>query len=164
MVTAPRFLIFALKNVWTDTIFVYPLTRRAVQFESLHHVQCTDHSFKSLSKIIVILTCITSTESETTRFNRVRRLRSAFNDLEVEDWIDNLDDYDIDYFYNLMVNGKMDDIMDAFRYDMKYDDYGEYNDYDRYYDDYYGFEGYGEYDEEMAIQVPPAAAPEQVCP
>ena len=35
-----------------------------------------------------------------------------------------------------MVNGQMDDIMDAFRYDIEYDDYAEYRVDGRYYDDY----------------------------
>ena len=46
----------------------------------------------------------------------------------INEWIDNLDDDDIDHFYNLMVNGQMNDIMDAFRYDIEYDDYNEYDD------------------------------------
>lgn len=55
-----------------------------------------------------------------------------------------------------MVNGQMDDIMDAFRYGIEYDDYDRYSDdsesdsdYNEYYDDYYDLEndGYGdEYD------------------
>ena len=78
-----------------------------------------------------------------TPFNHTRRLLTVSNDWELDAWIDNLDNDDIDYFYNLMVNGQMSDIMDAFRYDMEHDDYREYNDYDRYLDDY---EAYGEYD------------------
>merc|ERR1712173_198523 len=75
-----------------------------------------------------------------------RRLRSAFNELEFDEWIDNLDDGDIDYFYNLMMDGEMDDVMDAFRYDMEYDDYGEYNDYDGYLDQLDDYEAYdGDY-------------------
>ena len=58
----------------------------------------------------------------------------AFEDVDFQHWIDNLDDDDIDYFYNLMMNGQIDDVMDAFRSDIEYDDYGEYDDYDRFYD------------------------------
>ena len=52
-----------------------------------------------------------------------RRLRSVFSDWELDELADNLHDidediddidHDIDYFYNLMINGKTDDIMDAF--------------------------------------------------
>ena len=35
-----------------------------------------------------------------------------------------------------MMNGQMDNIVDAFRYDVEYDDYGEYNDYALSHDDY----------------------------
>ena len=63
---------------------------------------------------------------------QARRLRSVFSDYEFDDWVDNLDDRDIDYFYNLMMNGRMGDIMDAFQYDVEYDDYDRYYDY---YDD-----------------------------
>merc|ERR1719334_2288241 len=78
---------------------------------------------------------------EYTPFAEPRRLRSVFSDWELDQWVDNLDDGDIDYFYDLMVNGQTDDIMDAFRYDVEYGDYGEYNDCgqydDNYYDNYY---------------------------
>ena len=67
---------------------------------------------------------------------------------EFDDWIDNLDNRDIDHFYNLMMNGQMDDVMNAFRYDVEYDDYGEFDDYGRYYDDYYGDEYDYFYDED----------------
>ena len=72
----------------------------------------------------------------TTPSARSRRLRSVFSGWEFDDWVDNLDDVEIDYFYNLMMNGQMDDIMDAFRYDVEYDDYGEYDDYALFHDDY----------------------------
>ena len=109
------------------------------------------------------LTPIPSTTSGLSPSARARRLRSVLSEWELDEWIDNLDDDDIHYFYNLMMNGQIDDIMDAFRYDMEYEDYGEYNDYDRYYDDYYGFEGYGEYEEEMTKGAQQAGAPIQVC-
>ena len=85
---------------------------------------------------------------------RARRLRSVFSDWQFDEWIDNLADGDIHYFYNLMVNGKMDDIMDAFRYDMEYDDYGEYNDYD-------GDYGYDSFYEQMTNPMPSGTNPVQ---
>ena len=94
----------------------------------------------------MVLTPILSTTSGLSSSVRARRLRSAFIDRKLDDWIDNLEDDDIDYFYNLMVNGQIDDIMDVFRYDYdaEYDDYDEYHDHDRYSDDY---EDDGDYDE-----------------
>lgn len=67
----------------------------------------------------------------------------AFENMDFQHWVDNLDDDDIDYFYNLMMNGQLDDVMDAFRYDMEYDDYDEYDDYS---DDY----GYDSFYKQMA--------------
>merc|ERR1719150_559428 len=64
---------------------------------------------------------------------RARRLRSVLADQEFNDWVDALDDDDIEYFYNLMLNDQMDDIMDAFRWDRIYDQY-----YGHYYGEYYG--------------------------
>merc|ERR1719356_1996357 len=50
---------------------------------------------------------------------QARRLRSILSrwDFEFDNWIDNLGDGDIDYLYNLMINGRMDDVVDAFQWD-----------------------------------------------
>ena len=69
-----------------------------------------------------------------------RRLRSVFSDRELDEWVDNLDDGDIDYFYDLMVNGQTDDVMDAFWYDVAHGDYSDYG-------DYVEFDDYGRYDD-----------------
>ena len=57
-------------------------------------------------------------------------MTNAFGSDDIEEWIDNLDDDDVDYFYNLLVNGQLGDIMEAFRFENDNDDYGELNDYD----------------------------------
>ena len=61
---------------------------------------------------------------------------NAFGSDDIEEWIDNLDDDDVDYFYNLLVNGHLGDIMEAFEFDAGYGDYGEDKDQDRYYRSY----------------------------
>merc|ERR1711933_302285 len=48
-----------------------------------------------------------------------RRLVAAYS--ELDQWVDNMDDHEINYFYNLLMNGQMDRVMDAF-YDHYYDD------------------------------------------
>lgn len=58
-----------------------------------------------------------------------RRLVAAYS--EFDQWIDDMDDHEINYFYNLLMNGQMDRVMDAF-----YDDADYYHD-DGYYGDYY---------------------------
>merc|ERR1712130_9939 len=58
-----------------------------------------------------------------------RRLVAAYS--ELDQWIDDMDDHEINYFYNLLMNGQMDRVMDAFYHDADY-----YYD-DDYYGDYY---------------------------
>ena len=106
------------------------------------------------------LTPILSTTSGLSPSTRARRLRSVLSEWELDDWIDTLDDDDIDYFYNLMMNGQMDHIMDAFRYDTEYDDY------DRYYGDYYAEGEYHDdyYEMDNPPEVPNPAPVSVVCP
>jgi len=80
-------------------------------------------------------------EGGTDRQSRARRLYAVFGDVAVDQWIDSLSDGDIDYFYEMLMDDRSDQIMDAFRSDTGFDDYG-YDDYDDY-DDYDYLEYYG---------------------
>ena len=60
-----------------------------------------------------------------------------------------------------MVNGQIDDIMDAFRYDMEHDDYDEHHDYHGDHVGYYEYDRYYDYydDGKPGPQPNPATAP-----
>jgi len=63
--------------------------------------------------------------------DQARRLRGYFADDAVSEWVDSLNDGDIDYFYDLLLDNRVDQILDAFESDALFADYaydvvGEY--------------------------------------
>merc|ERR1719474_882850 len=47
----------------------------------------------------------------------VRRMSAWDRDLAVDEWVDHLDEYDIQYFYDLLLDGQEDKVLDAYRYE-----------------------------------------------
>merc|ERR1719334_2651518 len=87
------------------------------------------------------------TEYTEGRLFRARRLITFFEDQEIDEWVDNMDDDEIDYFYDLLLEGQSGEIMDVFQYENDFGADGDYDDYDEYYRDYYGYDDYDDYDE-----------------
>ena len=71
--------------------------------------------------------------------SRARRLYGVLEDELFDEWVDSLGHDEVDYLYDLLMDGRVDHILSAF-HDDTYDDQlehdGEY-DFDEYYSDYY---------------------------
>lgn len=61
----------------------------------------------------ILLTCLCSVQSS-------RRLISMDEQLLIDQWIDELSDDDVTYLYKLLQNGYIDNIVDAFRYEVSF--------------------------------------------
>jgi len=71
------------------------------------------------------------------RMSRARRLYSVLEEEAFDEWVDSLSNDDVDYFYDLLDHGQVDRIMDAFRFDTEFDDFGVFDHDNQYHGDYY---------------------------